>query len=622
MAGSIFVRPKAAPISSSGAPYAGAKYYFYATGTSTLQSVYTDSALTTPHANPVVADGTGTFAPIWLDPTKTYRAKLTTAAGVLLEDVDPVDTKASSASLAFLQAGTGAVARYAQDKMRDVVSVMDFGAKGDGATDDTSAIQAALNSAAKQVVFPAGGTFLINGGITVTTTAQKITAYGATIKLKNSASTKWLMQSTATDVVFSGGTWDGNKANGNATGSTYNSFCIGLFGDRSTCQDIDSINTYGIGIKGFANYLSILNNRIRNTTQYGIYLDGSVSVSNTGNRAIGNTIDMSEGGLIGQGILFTAGTGQYQTDWEISDNNILNVDSGTLADQAINIAVRGRRGIVSNNTTRYGSMGFSEGGDQTVISNNRFLDLRGTVRFGIEPSGGETTITGNVVTNALRGVSASGNRTFDHLVISGNRFSSDTTSGYGIYLQIAVGYTGQNCVISANSITGAYAIYLQRDATNTSITGNIITGPGSGVNSRAIYLDTPSTNAYIFVSGNSISKFQRAYAFYSASALTVNHVYAISNNCANDVPASQTWNVEGSATTGTPVVVAWSATPVGFSDSRLDIASSTRFLFGTGTPEAAQTAGVGSIYLRQNGGAGTSFYVKESGTGNTGWVAK
>ncbi len=31
---------------------------------------------------------------------------------------------------------------------------------------------------------------------------------------------------------------------------------------------------------------------------------------------------------------------------------------------------------------------------------------------------------------------------------------------------------------------------------------------------------------------------------------------------------------------------------------------------------------IGSTYRRKDGGAGTSFYVKESGTGNTGWVAK
>jgi hypothetical protein len=43
---------------------------------------------------------------------------------------------------------------------------------------------------------------------------------------------------------------------------------------------------------------------------------------------------------------------------------------------------------------------------------------------------------------------------------------------------------------------------------------------------------------------------------------------------------------------------------------------------GTGTPEAAVTAPIGSLYTRTDGGAGTTLYVKESGTGNTGWVAK
>jgi hypothetical protein len=44
--------------------------------------------------------------------------------------------------------------------------------------------------------------------------------------------------------------------------------------------------------------------------------------------------------------------------------------------------------------------------------------------------------------------------------------------------------------------------------------------------------------------------------------------------------------------------------------------------FGSGTPEGAVTADVGSTFHRTDGGASTSFYVKESGTGNTGWVAK
>lgn len=47
----------------------GAKLYFRATGTSTPQNVYADIDLTTPHANPVVADAEGVFDPIYLDPS-------------------------------------------------------------------------------------------------------------------------------------------------------------------------------------------------------------------------------------------------------------------------------------------------------------------------------------------------------------------------------------------------------------------------------------------------------------------------------------------------------------------------------------------------------------------------
>jgi hypothetical protein len=42
----------------------------------------------------------------------------------------------------------------------------------------------------------------------------------------------------------------------------------------------------------------------------------------------------------------------------------------------------------------------------------------------------------------------------------------------------------------------------------------------------------------------------------------------------------------------------------------------------TGSPEGVVTARRGSLALRTDGGAGTTLYVKEAGTGNTGWIGK
>jgi hypothetical protein len=49
--------------------------------------------------------------------------------------------------------------------------------------------------------------------------------------------------------------------------------------------------------------------------------------------------------------------------------------------------------------------------------------------------------------------------------------------------------------------------------------------------------------------------------------------------------------------------------------------SGSKFLFGTGSPEGVVFGNVGSIFLRTDGGKGTSLYIKESGSGiQLGWV--
>lgn len=75
-----------------------------------------------------------------------------------------LDAAAGASLVGFKQAGTGAVVRTVQAKLREWVSIKDFGAVGDGVADDTAAVQAALNAV------PNGGTVIVDGLFKITST--------------------------------------------------------------------------------------------------------------------------------------------------------------------------------------------------------------------------------------------------------------------------------------------------------------------------------------------------------------------------------------------------------------------------------------------------------------------
>lgn len=77
------------PQNSTGAPLAGAKLYFYAAGTTTDITVYQDAGLSTPHAQPVVADSNGIFPPAWVN-TASYKTVLKTSADVVVQTTDNI----------------------------------------------------------------------------------------------------------------------------------------------------------------------------------------------------------------------------------------------------------------------------------------------------------------------------------------------------------------------------------------------------------------------------------------------------------------------------------------------------------------------------------------------------
>jgi hypothetical protein len=102
--------------------------------------------------------------------TITFNSGLHVGAEVKFTTSQINSSSATSADqVSYQPAGTGAVATNVQAKLRQTVSVKDFGAVGDGVADDTVAIQAALVSMVNggSLLFPVG-TYKITSPITQT----------------------------------------------------------------------------------------------------------------------------------------------------------------------------------------------------------------------------------------------------------------------------------------------------------------------------------------------------------------------------------------------------------------------------------------------------------------------
>lgn len=89
----------------------------------------------------------------------------------------------------YAQGSAGSVSRTVQNRLRETVSVKDFGAVGDGVTDDTAAIQAALDS-----VSTSGGTVFVPVGTYILSSELAIT--GQSIRLSGASRFKTLFKQT------------------------------------------------------------------------------------------------------------------------------------------------------------------------------------------------------------------------------------------------------------------------------------------------------------------------------------------------------------------------------------------------------------------------------------------
>jgi len=435
------------------------------------------------------------------------------------------------------------------------VNVKDFGAVGDGVTDDTAAIQAALNVGGT-IYFPSG-TYL-SQKVVVGSNTHLVLNKDATIKAvagfmtTGNGSMLIDISTDASNVSITGGTIDGNRTAAdltawpNSSGNSTSPFsttpyliwvrsvdnitfdnvtftnsitsALRLFGEFSTSNentDVRVMNCYfddilGNCIDGSANRLIVTNNTVN--------LIGDIRGTSSGGTKGGLVVVNAKYGSVSNNIIRQTTdssiyiTGDPGGDITISGNHVLysGKDAIKVLESSSNCVIDNNV-VVAAGKTCIGVFddGVSDKG-HSVISNN-VIGYINTPTDILDPlnSYASKTITGchNQSSiwfspggvdygNAVIGANAS------NLIIIGNKVSNA--------LGVVINPTEQDVLISNNLISGATGSAIKAQGSDIKIDANIISDVGSNAsfapNGAIMGIEIDGTNNRITISNNKISQ--------------------------------------------------------------------------------------------------------------------
>jgi hypothetical protein len=614
-------------------------------------------------------------------------------------------------------------------RLNGIINAKEYGAKGDGVTDDTAAIQAALNAAVGQTLYIPEGTYMVAAGSNDTSPSGAYTIFRGALEIPSNSHLKLDPSATIKCITtsFNNGSalWCFEKSNITIEGGV-------VEGDRSTHTGVGGEQLHGITIAGCEN-VTVRNVTAKNWWGDGIYvgykangspsqhvvIDGVICDNNRRQgMSVVSVIDLS---VSNSSFINTNGTApECGVDVEpdpisgvcrgikfvncFFDNNS---GSGFLAAPQASIANPANDGVVQ--------------GLELVNCFSRNNDLSG---FSIRSDGigviYEPALTNcHAIGNVQHGffINSVYNGTFTNCVARQNGTAG--SSFYGFYLRSEdstqkrlVGATSSGAFAIGETVTGGTSgatgkvvdhhtpisgskFVLVRSVSGTFNSTEIVTGGTSGATLTLLgVVDAPSCfaptlsncqaienefNGFLNESSN-YARFDNCVAysnrgsgfrcdadlstFSSCSALFNSTTgFSISSSASDNslIGCAAFGNENGFIISGTENVLASCvARKMGIQSSGLIVNSTTGYnrifnndmydsgrfaaitrtdtttvlinntitqnapstISGSGTPEGAVVAPVGSLFQRTDGGASTTLYVKESGTGNTGWVAK
>ncbi|WP_369409292.1 right-handed parallel beta-helix repeat-containing protein [Deinococcus arboris] len=391
------------------------------------------------------------------------------------------------------------------------VDVKTYGAKGDGVTDDTAALQKAASSG-KSLSFPAG-TYLVSKAVTFNGTNNiSVVGQGATIKARGGFSGTALLHlvnTTATKV--SGFTVIGA---GEGTGWVDGIRVSGGSGAVVDSNTISQLGGCGVGVEN-ATRTTVSNNTVSQVKFHGVFGSASTQQTWRGNRVTGHgSSNLTAGiGLLGQlgdtyliegnlsagfgntamktegtsNVTFRGNTvegfardgikimplpekGVSQVSNGVIENNTVRGFSGAdvYGSTALQISsVIGGR--VSGNTT-YGTFGANAGGKQPPYGYEDAIRLQA---HGSGPVPRDIVVTNNKASNSYVGLRLMGNNN----TVSGNTFQGSAQHSV-IFNQNA---TGNKFTGNTFSSAGSVGVMFDRGVSGTTFSGNTFSSMGTGI---------------------------------------------------------------------------------------------------------------------------------------------